>query len=134
MLTDRHPADELADLRTQIRSLKAREMELRRALLHGPCGLQGIKHEAVFRKQRRRVFLKSRLPAYILSESSLWETRVVTHLLTQKREDVQPSARPFLRAVRPGDPVCGQHVMNIAGTNDVEVDDFEVIESAHQFG
>ncbi len=120
MLTNRHPADELAALRAQIHELKAREGELRRALLHGTCGLQGDDHRVVMRKQRRRVFLKDRLPERVLSDPDLWETRYVTE------------QKPALRAVRPGDPVLMHEVSEDWGTPS-----FEVIEgdrSAHQFG
>ncbi len=124
MLINRHPADELAVLRMQIRGLKAREVELRRALLHGTCGLQGDDHCVVMRKQKRRVFLKDRLPERLLSDPDLWETRYITALVTEKR--------PALRAVRPGDPVLVQEM-----AEDWGAPTFEVIEgdrSTHQFG
>lgn len=124
MLTNRHPADELAKLRSEIRRLKARENDLRKVLLHGTCGLQGDDHHVVMQKQRRRVFLKDRLPQHVLSDPDLWETRYVTALKTEKRPD--------LRAVRPGDPVLVQEK-----ADDWGAPVFEVIEgsrSAHQFG
>jgi len=124
MLSNRHPADELAELRMQIRRLKARENDLRKALLHGTCGLLGDDHRVVMHKQRRRVFLKDRLPQHVLSDPDLWETRYVTALKTEKRL--------ALRAVRPGDPVLMQE-----RTDDWGTPAFEVIEgnrSAHQFG
>jgi hypothetical protein len=41
MISNRHPADELADVRSEIRRLQTREAELRVELLAGQCGLVG---------------------------------------------------------------------------------------------
>jgi hypothetical protein len=38
---NRHPADELADVRTEIKALQERESRLRAALLDGDCGPEG---------------------------------------------------------------------------------------------
>jgi hypothetical protein len=46
LATNRHPVDELADLREQKRQLEAREEELRKLILGGECGLIGYDHEA----------------------------------------------------------------------------------------
>jgi hypothetical protein len=46
-LTNRHPADELADVRAQIRSLQERETELRTTILNGKCSLAGDDYIAV---------------------------------------------------------------------------------------
>jgi len=126
MVNMQHPADELAELRVQMRALKARELELRKRLLHGHCGLQGKAHQVVLRQHKRRVFIKERLPDYVLAEPSLWETRTLTHVVTEERQ------RPALRAVRPGDPLLLQD-----SVQDWGADQFEVIErpgSAHQLG
>jgi hypothetical protein len=42
LIRNRHPADELADIRAEIKQLKIREAELRQELLDGanPCGVQ----------------------------------------------------------------------------------------------
>jgi hypothetical protein len=50
--TNLHPADELADVRAQIRVLEERETLLREELLSGRCGLEGDDHVA--RLVRRR--------------------------------------------------------------------------------
>jgi hypothetical protein len=49
MTTNRHPVDELADVRAQIRRLQTREAELRDTILAGTCGLIGDQHEASVR-------------------------------------------------------------------------------------
>jgi hypothetical protein len=41
MNTNTHPADELYDVRAQIKALEDREAELRAKLLSGECGLDG---------------------------------------------------------------------------------------------
>ena len=46
-IRDRHPADELADVRTQLQQLKQREAELQTLLLSGECGLSGDDYVAV---------------------------------------------------------------------------------------
>ena len=46
-IRDRHPADELADVRTQLQQLKQREAELQTLLLSGECGLAGDDYVAV---------------------------------------------------------------------------------------
>jgi hypothetical protein len=38
---NRHPADELADVRAEIRAAQVREAELRAVLLDGACGREG---------------------------------------------------------------------------------------------
>jgi hypothetical protein len=46
-IRNRHPADELADVRTQLQQLKQREAELQTLLLSGECGLAGDNYVAV---------------------------------------------------------------------------------------
>ena len=123
MISNRHPADELAALCVRIRELKAREMALRKLLMHSGCSLQGDEHQVVFRKHKRRLFIKERLPDYVLSEPSLWETRYTTHMVSEKRE----VERPALRAVRPGDPVLSGFG-NAQPKQDWGSEQFEVIE------
>jgi hypothetical protein len=47
--TNRHPTDELADIRGQIKTLQERESELRAMLLNGDCDLTGDDYVAVIR-------------------------------------------------------------------------------------
>lgn len=53
MTTNRHPVDELADVREQIKKLEGRELQLRAAILRGECSLSGDEYEANVVKQRR---------------------------------------------------------------------------------
>ena len=46
---NRHPADELADVRGKLKALEAREAELRDVLLSGAIGLVGDEHVATIR-------------------------------------------------------------------------------------
>lgn len=46
MRTNRHPVNELADIRAEMRRLKAREDEIRETILGGSCGLSGDQHDA----------------------------------------------------------------------------------------
>jgi hypothetical protein len=52
-VSNRHPADELAEVREKIRALQAREAELRDMLMHGNCGLVGDDHVAVIKTMPR---------------------------------------------------------------------------------
>ena len=51
MTTNIHPADELHDVRAQIRALTEREAELRTKLLTGECGLVGDDYRAWIAEQ-----------------------------------------------------------------------------------
>jgi hypothetical protein len=57
---NRHPVDELADVRPEIRRLEDREQELRNYLLEHPEDRTGIEHIAIIGEQgRSRVDLKA---------------------------------------------------------------------------
>ena len=51
MNTNRHPVDELAELRATINALKERADELRLAIIEGRCSLIGDQNEARVRRQ-----------------------------------------------------------------------------------
>jgi hypothetical protein len=56
---NRHPVDELADTRAEIKRLEGREQELRAYLLEHPYDREGVEHVATVGEQRRkRVDLK----------------------------------------------------------------------------
>jgi hypothetical protein len=60
MLPNRHPADELADVRSEIRRLEDREEELRAYLLEHPHDRKGVDYEALIgQQQRKRVDLRA---------------------------------------------------------------------------
>ena len=44
--TNRHPVDELSDIRAEMKRLKAREDEIRDDILEGRCGLVGDQFDA----------------------------------------------------------------------------------------
>lgn len=52
MTTNRHPIDELADVRAELKRLKAREAELRDVILAGGCELVGDQFEASVRETK----------------------------------------------------------------------------------
>jgi len=52
-LRNRHPVDELADVRAQIKTLQAREAELRAMVLNGECELAGDDYVAVVQTRPR---------------------------------------------------------------------------------
>jgi hypothetical protein len=78
MKANRHPVDELADVRAQMRQLKEREDALRRTILAGGCSLVGDEFEAAITKKTanrldqaaavRELGMKLLLPFMIRSE------------------------------------------------------------------
>jgi hypothetical protein len=57
--TNRHPVDELADFRKQLRQIKQRIEELRELIISGACGLVGDEHAATLKvPTSRRVDIK----------------------------------------------------------------------------
>lgn len=48
---NRHPVDELADVRAEVKRLQLREAELRKLILAEECELTGDQYEAVIRRQ-----------------------------------------------------------------------------------
>lgn len=54
-VTNRHPVDELADLRAEIGRLEGRADYLRRMILAGECSMSGDDHHAVIRRVERAV-------------------------------------------------------------------------------
>lgn len=59
-MQNRHPADELSDVRAEIKRLTEREQELRSYLLEHPQDRIGVEHTATIGEQRRsRVDLKA---------------------------------------------------------------------------
>ena len=81
--SNRHPADELGDLRADIRRLKAREAELRERFIASGATVRGDETEVIVRRQRRRVLLRDRLPPQILQDPRLYEERVTTTVISR---------------------------------------------------
>ena len=70
-----HPVDELAAIRSRIKTLRSREAVLRKLILAGKVDLQSNRHRVELRSQVRRVFLREQLPADVLADPALWEER-----------------------------------------------------------
>ncbi|MEL7462042.1 MAG: hypothetical protein AAFX45_09955 [Pseudomonadota bacterium] len=68
------PVEEFARIKNEIKALKAREQELRQGFLDG-ARLRSNAHEVVVKTQKRKVFLRDRLPGSILDDPSFWEER-----------------------------------------------------------
>ena len=56
MVLNRHPVDDLADIRATIRHLQERADNLRAAILAGACSLSGEQHLATVTAQSTRRF------------------------------------------------------------------------------
>ena len=89
MLINAAPADEIAEIRGQIRMLQDREAELRAGFLSGLHGWEGAEYAVELTQQRRRVLLKDRLPEAILNDPRYWDERVTQTLKVQPRQ-VEP--------------------------------------------
>lgn len=78
-------ADALGDVRAEIRSLRAREADLRQALIdarpNGP--VSGHRFEVVVRENQRRVFDRDSLPGAILGDERFWMTRISSTVVTR---------------------------------------------------
>ncbi|MGR3805314.1 hypothetical protein [Marinibacterium profundimaris] len=83
-----HPADEFAEIRSQIARLEARSKALRAAFLSGAVPLTGKQAEIVVARRSQRTFQRSRLPEHILASPDLWGKREVVYVtarsLTEK--------------------------------------------------
>lgn len=88
MTANRHPADRLADVRSEIKLLEAEEVKLRAYLLEHPTDRTGEEHVAVVGSQsRKRVDLKGladEVGASILARFTSFGTAMVVRL--QQRE------------------------------------------------
>jgi len=83
-MQNRHPADRLADVRSEIKQLEAEEAKLRAYLLEHPQDRTGEEHIAVIGSQsRRRVDLKGladEIGASILQRFTTFGTAMVVRL------------------------------------------------------
>jgi len=85
------PADELAEIRAEIRRLKAREAELREALLE-TGGADGLNWHVTIVEQRRRTLDREALPAAILDDPRYWKDSVSRIVKTVPKEGGAPEA------------------------------------------
>lgn len=90
-------ADALGDTRAEIRALRTREAELRKALIdarpNGP--VSGQRYSVTIRRGERRVFDRDALPDAILCDPRFWMTRASTTVVTR------PNDSDGARATRP---------------------------------
>ena len=69
------PVDEYARLKTEIKRMQDRLEVLREAFLRPDARLRSNQYEVQVRRQKRRVFLKDRLPPEVLADPRYWEER-----------------------------------------------------------
>ena len=69
------PVDEYARLKTEVRRLQDRLEVLRETFLRPGARLRSNQYEVQVRRQKRRVFLKDRLPQEVLGDPRYWEER-----------------------------------------------------------
>lgn len=69
------PVDEYARLKSEVRRLQDRLEVLREGFFRPGARLRSNQYEVQVRRQKRRVFLKDRLPAEVLADPRLWEER-----------------------------------------------------------
>ena len=72
-----HPADELAEIRSDIRRLQERENFLRRGFLNDSLPRLGSDAVAEVKPLKRRTFLRDKLPDHILNDESFWRTEFI---------------------------------------------------------
>jgi hypothetical protein len=84
MMQNRHPADRLADVRSEIKQLEAEERDLRAYLLEHPEDRAGQEHVAIVGSQsRKRVDLKAladEVGASILARFTTFGTAMTVRL------------------------------------------------------
>jgi DNA-directed RNA polymerase subunit H (RpoH/RPB5) len=102
------PADELAQIRDDMRRLKIREAVLRRIVLDDPAMREGIDARVVVRVQKRLMLDPAQLPDFIRNDRRYWamaETHVV--LIENRGSATAPSCADGVRFSAPVRPVPG---------------------------
>lgn len=84
-----HPADEFAQIKAEIAQLKARAEELRAGFLEDAARRRSNQYEILVKQQRRRRFLRERLPPHILADQTLWEERVADVVTVQEVSEIE---------------------------------------------
>lgn len=76
-IANRHPADELADIRNDLKRLKSREAFLLNGLVNDRFPRIGNDVVAQVSPFKKRVFLREKLPPHILEDETFWRTDIV---------------------------------------------------------
>jgi hypothetical protein len=79
-----HPADELAMIRTDLRRLREREDFLRKGFLSLRFPTRGDDVVATVKIVKERRLCQDKLPAHLLEDPDLWETKVTRHVHIDK--------------------------------------------------
>lgn len=90
MLINAAPADEIAEIRGQIKMLRDREADLRQGFLTGQHGQVGAMHEVQIKTIRKRRLLRERLPAGILNDPAFWSEQVTQMVEVHERPLTRP--------------------------------------------
>lgn len=85
-----HPADELAEIRAEIRRLKAREAALRKGFLSGHTPTAGAFHRVRVVTSQRKVLLRDKLPLHITSDPQYFEMRKTPSIRVTTRQNAEP--------------------------------------------
>lgn len=87
-------ADALGSIRAEIKVLKAREAELRRAILSAPGSEDGQEFRVIVRRGTARRFNRDALPAHILEDPRYWTERETVTVVTRALEMDTGQSRP----------------------------------------
>jgi hypothetical protein len=86
--TNRHPVDELADLRKQMRQIEQRHEELRDLIISGACSLVGDEHAATLKvRTSQRVDIKDLRRAFGKAVEPFVREHRATHVIIQGFEN-----------------------------------------------
>ena len=87
-LPNRHPVDELADLRKQMRQIEQRIEELRELVISGSCSLVGDEHAAALKvKTSQRIDIKELRRAFGEAIAPFVREHRTTYVLIQGFEN-----------------------------------------------
>lgn len=84
MIPNMLPADELASVRAQIRTLEAREAELRNGFLSGALNPRGQYVSVEIKPQSRRTLDREALPRAIKEDPAFWRVTKVNSVVLRK--------------------------------------------------
>lgn len=92
MATSAAPADELAEVRAQIATLRAREAALEAAFIsmRDSCHFPGYANTVRVERKAHQVFDLSKLPQRVLDDPRLYITREVTRVIVEPRAAMTP--------------------------------------------